>query len=294
MTTVGFIGLGVMGAPMARNILKGGFQCRVFDIDPTAVQSIVAAGAKAATSPQDCAMGSDVVILMLPNGAIVEAVLFGPDGVLNGMAEHAVAIDMSTILPGQTDAHAARMKQAGRRFVDAPVGRSSAHAVSGQLLIMVGGSQEDVSAVRPVLETMGDTIEHCGPTGAGARMKIVNNFMSITLNATTVEALLLAETSGLDPELARRVMLSTTAGQGHMATTYPAKVLKGDLEPGFAIDLAHKDLLLALEMAGPLNVELTTGAAAMPRYDAARAAGRGGEDWTALYADARRRAGLSK
>lgn len=293
MTVVGFIGLGVMGAPMARNILKAGFSCRVFDIDPAATAALVEAGAVAAASPADCAKGASVVITMLPNGAIVEQALFGPEGVASGMAKGTIVVDMSTILPAQTDDYATRIAAAGGRFVDAPVGRSSAHAVSGQLLIMAGGASEDVSAVQPVLAAMGDTVEHCGPVGTGSRMKVVNNFMSITLNATTVEALLLAESSGLDPKLARRVMLSTVAGQGHMSTTYPAKVLKGDLEPGFAIDLAHKDLLLALEMAGPLQVDLATGKAALSRYDAARDAGRGRQDWTALYADARSRAGLA-
>jgi 4-hydroxybutyrate dehydrogenase / sulfolactaldehyde 3-reductase len=292
MTVVGFIGLGVMGAPMSRNILKAGFACRVYDVDPSATAKLVEVGAAAASSPADCARGASIVITMLPNGAIVEQALFGPHGVAAGMAPGTLVVDMSTILPAQTDDYAARVAAGGGRFVDAPVGRSSAHAVSGKLMIMVGGMPQDVEEVRPVLATMGDTIEHCGPAGSGSRMKVVNNFMSITLNATTVEALLLAETSGLDPELARRVMLSTVAGQGHMNTTYPAKVLKGDLEPGFAIDLAHKDLLLALEMAGSLKVDLVTGKAALSRYDAAREAGRGRQDWTALYADARSRAGL--
>lgn len=293
MQTIGFIGLGVMGAPMMRNILKAGFSGRVFDLDRSAVDALVQAGAKAATSPADCAAGADIVITMLPNGHIVEKVMFGPDGVAGAMRGDAIVVDMSTILPAQTDAIAKRMTDAGRRFADAPVGRSSAHAVSGKLLIMVGAAESDLSDIRPVLETMGDTIVHCGPAGAGSRMKVVNNFMSITLNAATVEALVLAEASGLDPELARNVMLGTVAGQGHMNTTYPAKVLKGDLEPGFAVDLAHKDLLLALDMAKPLGVALATGEAALKRYDAAREAGRGRQDWTALYADARQRAGFA-
>ena len=293
MTTVAFIGLGVMGSPMARNILKAGHPCRVFDVDRSAIDRLVQAGAEAAQSPASCTAEADVVITMLPNGAIVEQVLFGPDGVAAGLGEDAVLVDMSTILPSQTDAFAQVLGKQGKRFVDAPVGRSSAHAVSGKLLIMAGGDDADVAAVRPILETMGDTIIHCGPAGSGSRMKIVNNFMSITLNATTTEALMLATSSGLDAELAREVMLGTVAGQGHMGTTYPAKVLKGDLEPGFAIDLAHKDLLLALELARAVGVDLATGRAALNRYDQARDAGRGREDWTALYADAQQRAASS-
>src|ERR671938_120561 len=135
---------------------------------------------------------------------------------------------------------------------------------------------------------MGDTIIHCGPVGSGSRMKVVNNFMSITLNATTAEALTLAEASGLDPELARKVMLGTAAGLGHMGSTYPAKVLKGDLTPGFMIDLALKDLGLALDLGRSLGLPLETGQTAEKAYRAAREAGHGRDDWTALYAHARK------
>ena len=289
---VGFTGLGVMGAPMAKNIIAAGHTCRVHDVDRKAVDALVAVGAEAAPTPAACAEGADVVVTMLPNGDIVKAVLFGETGIAASLAREAVIVDMSTILPAQTDECAKRLQETGLRFVDAPVGRSSAHAVSGKLLIMVGGDPRDVEKARPILETMGDTIVHCGPCGSGSRMKVVNNFMSITLNAVTTEALVLAERSGLDREQARKVMLGTVAGQGHMATTYPTKVLKGDLEPGFAIDLAHKDLRLALSMAEALGVDLSTGVAAMTRYEAARESGRGRQDWTAVYADGRARAGL--
>ena len=291
---VGFIGLGVMGAPMVRNILRAGHDCRVHDVNAEAVARLAGEGAEAADSPAACARDRDVLITMLPIGKIVQSVLFGEGGAAGALRDGAVLVDMSTILPAETDDIASRLKAAGHRFVDAPVGRSSAHAVNGKLLIMVGGAADDVSLVHPVLETMGDTIVHCGPAGSGSRMKVVNNFMSITLNAVTTETLVLAEASGLDPELAREVMLGTVAGQGHMSTTYPAKVLKGDLEPGFAIDLAHKDLLLALSMAESLRISLDTGRAALKRYDRARASGRGGQDWTALYADARASAGFKK
>jgi 4-hydroxybutyrate dehydrogenase/sulfolactaldehyde 3-reductase len=124
----------------------------------------------------------------------------------------------------------------------------------------------------------------------GARMKVVNNFMSIALNALTAEALTLAERSGLDPELARKVMLGTAAGQGHMGGSSPSKVLKGDLTPGFMIDLAHKDLGLALDLAKALDLNLDVGAASRGAYDAARADGRGRQDWTAIYAMMRAKA----
>jgi len=294
MQQLAFIGLGTMGAPMARNLLKGGFALRVFDINPKASEGVVAAGAQAAASPAEAARGADAVITMLPNGQDVEAALFGPAGALESMQPGSLLIEMSTIAPSVTDRIADRLK--GRRIamLDAPVGRSSQHAVEGKLLIMVGGDQADLQRGRPILEKLGDTIVHCGKTGSGARMKVVNNFMSVTINVTTAEALLLAEASGLDPELARKVMLGTVAGQGHMATTYPAKVLRNDLIPGFMVDLAHKDLGLALELASELKTDTPTATAARPIYELARAEGHGRHDWTAIYAMLRDRRRLKK
>jgi 4-hydroxybutyrate dehydrogenase/sulfolactaldehyde 3-reductase len=287
VATVAFIGLGTMGRPMALNILKGGFALQGFDIAPDAVAALAAAGARAAASPAEAARGADIVITMLPNSSHVEEAVFGENGVAAGLAPGALYIDMSTIAPATTDAVARRLAERGVAMLDAPVGRQQQHAVEGKLLIMVGGEAGDLARARPVLERMGDTIVHCGPVGAGSRMKIVNNFMSITLNATTAEALTLAEASGLDVELARKVMLGTVAGTGHMGSTYPAKVLKGDLEPGFMIDLALKDLGLALDLGHSLGLPLETGAVAKKAYVAAQEAGRGRNDWTALYAHAR-------
>jgi 4-hydroxybutyrate dehydrogenase/sulfolactaldehyde 3-reductase len=294
MQQLAFIGLGTMGAPMARNLLKAGFALRVFDINPKASEGVVAAGAQAAASPAEAARGSDAVITMLPNGQDVEMALFGPAGALESMQPGSLLIEMSTIAPSVTDRIADRLK--GRRIamLDAPVGRSSQHAVEGKLLIMVGGDQADLQRGRPILEKLGDTIVHCGKTGSGARMKVVNNFMSVTINVTTAEALLLAEASGLDPELARKVMLGTVAGQGHMATTYPAKVLRNDLSPGFMVDLAHKDLGLALELASELKTDTPTATAARPIYELARTEGHGRHDWTAIYAMLRDRRRLKK
>ena len=178
-------------------------------------------------------------------------------------------------------------------MLDAPVGRTSRHAVEGKLLIMVGGDTAALERGRPVLGLLGDSIVHCGGPGTGARMKLINNYMSITLNALSAEALTLAERAGLDPELTRQVLLGTTAGQGHFATTYPAKVLKGDVTPGFMVDLAHKDLGLALDLAADLDVPVPTGAVARQTYASARLGGHGRDDWTALYLVARKLAGLA-
>ena len=285
--TVAFIGLGTMGRPMALNILRRGFSVRAFDILPEAVEALAAAGATPAGSPADAARGADVVITMLPNSSHVEEAVFGPAGVAEGIGQGALYIDMSTIAPATTDAIARRLAGRGVAMVDAPVGRQQQHAVEGNLLIMVGGAEDEVARARPILDCMGDTIIHCGPVGSGARMKLVNNFMSITLNATTAEALALAEASGLEVELARKVMLGTVAGTGHMGTTYPAKVLKGDLSPGVMIDLALKDLRLALDLGHTVGLGLDSGRTAEKAYVEATQAGHGRHDWTALYAHVR-------
>ncbi|MBA1146480.1 sulfolactaldehyde 3-reductase [Ectothiorhodospiraceae bacterium WFHF3C12] len=281
--TIGFVGIGTMGAPMARNLLNGGFDVKAYDVDRTAVAALAEAGARPAESPADAARDCDQLITMLPNGEIVETALFGEAGIAETLPREALYVDMSTILPAQTDRIARRLGELGVRMVDAPVGRSSQHAVEGKLLIMAGGEAADLERARPLLDCMGDTIVHCGPVGAGGRMKIVNNYMSIALNVLTAESLTMAERAGLDPEQAREVMLGTVAGQGHMGTTYPAKVLKGDLTPGFMVDLAHKDMGLALAMAADMDAPSWMGAVAHQAYGLARRDGRGQQDWTALY-----------
>jgi len=294
MSRIGFIGVGNMGAPMASNIARGGHQVRAFDVNADAVARLAGVGIAPAATAADAARDADFVITMLPNSSHVETAAFGADGFAEAMPATALHIDMSTIAPVATDAIGARLKTLGRAMIDAPVGRQQSHAVAGKLLIMVGGAPADLERARPILSLMGDTIIHCGPLGAGIRMKVINNFMSIALNSLTSETLVLAEKAGLDPELARSLMLQTVAGQGHMGTTYPAKVLKGDLAPGFAIDLAYKDMGLASDLAEALAVPIETGRAAMGAYRGAREAGRGGEDWTAVHAWARARAGLAE
>jgi len=283
MQKIAFVGLGTMGGPMARNLLRAGYAVRAYDTNPEAVAKLVRDGAVAAATPAEAAQDADVAITMVPDSPQVEDALLGPSGIASTLPQSAVYIDMSTIAPSATDRFIAVLQKRGIAMVDAPVGRSPQHAADGTLLIMVGATPETLERVRPILEKMGDTIIHCGPPGMGSRMKIVNNFMSVTLNVTTAEALTLAERSGLNPDIARSVMLGTTAGQGHMSTTYPAKVLRGDHTPGFAIDLAYKDLGLALDLAREVGADVPTALAARPVYEAARKDGHGREDWTSLY-----------
>ncbi|MBM3524108.1 MAG: sulfolactaldehyde 3-reductase, partial [Alphaproteobacteria bacterium] len=210
-----------------------------------------------------------------------------------GLSKDALYVDMSTILPDDTDRIGRRLETKGLAWVDAPVGRTSAAAVEGKSLFMVGGSAENVARVRPYLEKMGDTVIHCGKTGTGSRMKVVNNYMSVVLNLLTAETLTLAETCGVAREVALEVMRATPAGRGHMNTTWITKALKDDPAPDFMLDLAFKDLGLALETAGAKNVPLATGAAARQIYALARGQGHGRHDWTtAIYRTVRRLSGL--
>ncbi len=292
MTNIGFIGLGTMGLPMAKNLVKGGHAVAGFDLNSAAVQAFEHAGGTAASSGREAVHLADAVITMLPVGAMVKDVLFGEAGIAASIAPSALYIDMSTIAPHDTDEIAERLGKIGIAMLDAPVGRTSEFAEDGTLLIMAGGQTADFERARPLFECMGDTIYHCGGLGAGSRMKIVNNYMSIALNVLTAESLTLAECAGLDVGLAQDVMRGTAAGKGHMSTTYPAKVLNNDVTPGFMIDLADKDLGLALAFARAIKAPVDVGAASGRLYRTAQDQGRGRDDWTAVYEVVRELAGL--
>ena len=283
MSRIGFIGVGVMGMPMALNLIHRGHRVRAFDIAADALAAIGRKGAETAASPKQAAEDADFVITMLPTGAHVTEAVFGTDGAAQALTHDSLLIDMSTGLPSDFDALVGRLRSDGRQAIDAPVGRTSKEAEEGTLLIMVGGEADQVEQARPVLECMGDTVIHCGPAGAGIRTKLVNNYLSIVSNVVVAEALAIGERAGLDRHTVIEVLMGTTAGRGHLATTYPAKVLAGDLQPGFMVDLAHKDLGLALRMSDENGSPSTMGASALPVYAAARSQGMGRLDWTAIY-----------
>ncbi|WP_312315465.1 sulfolactaldehyde 3-reductase [Atlantibacter sp.] len=293
MSVIGFIGLGQMGAPMASNLLRQGHTLNVFDINPDAVQKLMARGAHAASTPADAAADAEFVITMLPNGDLVRAVLFGENGVCTTLAKEALVIDMSTIHPLQTDKLISEMGERGFSMMDVPVGRTSDHAVAGTLLLLAGGTSQQIERARPVLMAMGNELINTGGPGMGIRVKLINNYMSIALNALSAEAAVLCQALGLSFDIAVQVMSGTPAGKGHFTTSWPNKVLKGDLSPSFMIDLAHKDLGIALDVANQLHVPMPLGAASREVYNQARAAGRGREDWTAILEQVRVSAGLS-
>ena len=292
MSTVAFIGLGIMGEPMARNLLKGGHLVRAFDVRTSAMEAISSKGAVLATSPANAAVDAEFIFTMLPSGKEVNQAVFGENGFAQSMTENSLFIDTSTILPADTDEISAKLAAKGLKMMDAPVGRLAQNAIEGTLLFMVGGLESDLENVRPLLNLLGDEIVHCGAVGMGARMKIVNNYQSTALNILTAETLTLAKASGLDVNLAVEVMRETTAGRGHMNATYPNQVLSGNIEPGFMIDLAHKDLGLALETTAALRAPAFLGAAARQAYSIAQSNGQGRKDWTSVYLTLQQLAGM--
>lgn len=276
---IAFIGLGTMGGAMSANLIKGGFSVYGFDISSAALERLEEAGGTPCAGMAEAAARADIVFTMLPNSPHVEqAVRAAVDGAAGGT----LFVDCSTILPDATIRVGEFLASKGMRFMDAPVGRTGREARLGKLLFMVGGEERDMEYVRPCLECMGDTILHCGPVGSGIATKIINNYMSITLNVLTAEALTLGESLGLDRGRLMEALSGTPAGRGHLATTYPNKVFRDDISAAFMLDLANKDLGLAIEVANMKNVPLFTGGAARQAYSLARARGYGGKDWTAM------------
>lgn len=277
---IGFVGLGRMGLPMASNLQRKGFSVTGFDLKQEAREALAAVGGTGVASAAKAAREADVVFTMLPNSNDVRAVVEGE--ILPVARPGAIVVDMSTIDPLVTDEIAALVAAKGLRFVDSPVGRLATHADRGECLFMVGAAEADFAAIRPLLEAMGTTIHHCGPVGAGMRMKVVNNYLAIAAAQLNAETLTLMARFGLDLEKTIEVLNGTTATNGHLKTNFPVKVLAGDIEPGFQIDLAHKDLGLALTAASAMKVPLSMGSAARECLQLARARGFGGKDFSGL------------
>lgn len=285
MQTVGFIGLGQMGFPMASNIAKKGNKIKAYDINQEAAARLQAeCGAQVVSTPAEAARDADLVITMLPNGTLVRQVVFGQDGVASALSKDALLVDMSTINPFESDALRNDLKKQGLSMMDCPVGRTSLDAKTGTLLLLAGGEKAQIEKARDVLMCMGNEMIDAGGPGMGIRLKIVNNYMSIALNALSAEAAVLCESMGLDLNVAIEMMKGTPAIRSHFTTTWQAKVLKGDLTPAFMVDLAHKDLGIALDVANKLHAPLMMGAISREIYSSASAHGFGRKDWTAILA----------
>lgn len=279
---VGFIGVGVMGWPMALNILKGGHSLTVFDLDKDAVQRMVDAGATAAGSAKEVGAASEVVVTMLPEPKHVREALLGEHGAAHGMQKGGVVIDMSTIDPVSSRAIADDLAAMGIDMVDSPVGKTSEHAATGTLTLMVGGKPEIIAKVKPVLDCMGNETYLCGGIGTGHAMKTVNNLLATTIMAANTEALAIGVKCGLTLELMMEVMQTTMANNAQLFVAMPKKAFKGDDSPGFMVKLACKDVRQAVELARAQGFEAHVGAACQRTLEEAMEKGYAGRDTAAL------------
>jgi 4-hydroxybutyrate dehydrogenase/sulfolactaldehyde 3-reductase len=277
---LGFVGLGSMGGPMCLNLLRNGFEATVFDLVAGAADPHLEAGAKQAQSLGDVARNSDVVLTMLPKSDDVETVILGDGGIAANGREGMLVIDMSTIFPGTSTKAAEILHKKGIAFLDAAVGRTSMHAAAGTSMFMVGGDPEDLDRARPILEKMGDTIHHCGPVGSGVQTKLVNNYLTATQAVITSEALSLAQKLGLDPQRTVDIMSSTMASNAMVSFYFPRMAMAGNIDPGFALVHARKDLGLAIELGEQQDVSMSTGMTAMTEYDRLFEEGHGQRDFS--------------
>ncbi len=276
MTTlrIGFIGLGTMGWPMASNLLRAGFPLLVWNRTPGRADELVAAGAQLGRSPRAVAGASDVVITMVSDTAAVEEVLLGAEGVVQGAHPGLTAIDMSTISPQATQAMAARLQAAGVEMLDAPVSGGDVGARQGTLSIMVGGEESTFQRCLPVFEALGKRITHCGGHGAGQTVKLVNQIIVVGNLLAMSEGLLFATAAGVDVHKALEAVSAGAAGSWVLANRGP-QLLARDWQAGFTARLQQKDVRLALEAAGQLNLPLPGLALASQLYAAVLGAGMG-------------------
>jgi 3-hydroxyisobutyrate dehydrogenase len=287
---IGFIGTGTMGQPMVTNLVKKGLAVVAYDVVPAALEAAVARGAAPAASAAEAARQADLVITMLPSSSHVEAVYLGRDGVLEGAARGRLAVDMSTIDPATSRRVAARLREHGVRFLDAPVSGAVPRAVEGTLTIMVGGEAADLAEARDVLAALGRTIIHVGPVGAGEVAKLCNNLIAGVAMVAVSEAFRIAEGFGVDPAILTQVISKSSGHTWVMEHGHPVPGIveqaasSRDYAPGFMTDLMCKDLGLAVNAARELRVPVVVAPAAQQLLRLASSHGWGRKDFSAVYA----------
>jgi len=279
--TLGFIGLGIMGRPMAKNLLKAGYPLVVHSRSKGPVEDLTAAGARSAPSSKAVTEQVDVLITMLPNSPDVELVALGPQGILEGARSGLIYVDMSTISPIVSQKIAKALAARGVRMLDAPVSGGERGAVEGTLSVMVGGDKPTFDLVLPIFQAMGKTITHLGPLGAGGFTKLANQII-VAVNLTALgEALTLARKAGLNRELTLKALGGGLAGSRCLEQKTP-NYLSNTYNPGFRVDLHFKDLGLIMESGRALGVPLPTTALVQELFAALRVRGRGGLDHSAV------------
>jgi 2-hydroxy-3-oxopropionate reductase len=281
MTTVGFIGLGIMGAPMAANLVKAGYSVVGYNLHPEPIERLVAAGGRGAGDVAEAVAGADVVITMLPDSPDVEGVALGENGIFANAKPGLLYIDASTIRPDVSARLAEEGARRGVRVVDAPVSGGEQGAIDANLSIMVGGAAEDFEAARPILEAVGRTVVHVGPPGSGQTVKAANQLIVAGTIELVAESIVFLEAYGVDMDAAIKVLAGGLAGNA-ILDRKAAGMLARQFKPGFRIDLHHKDLGIVQAAAREAGVVIPLGAVVSQLVASLRAQGHGSLDHSAL------------
>ncbi|MFK8850006.1 2-hydroxy-3-oxopropionate reductase [Streptomyces sp. Ac-502] len=290
LSKIAWIGLGIMGAPMAENLLKAGYPVTGHTLEPAKLDRLAAAGGTPAASVAEAVREADVIVTMVPASPQVEAVAYGPDGILANARRGALLIDMSSITPQTSRDLAAAAAERGIRVLDAPVSGGEAGAVEAVLSIMAGGAREDFDAACPLFEALGTTIVHCGPHGAGQTVKAANQLIVAVNLQACAEAVVFLEKSGVDLAAALDVLGGGLAGST-VLTRKKNNFLERDFTPGFRIDLHHKDMGIVTDAARAVGAALPTGTLVASLVAALRAQGDGSLDHSALLRGVERLSG---
>ena len=278
---VGFIGLGIMGGPMASNLVEAGYELVLYNRTKEKAEKIAGDGTRIAETPREVAEESDIVIAMLPDSPQVQEIVAGEGGVLEGIREGSLVVDMSTISPVVTRKLAAQVEERGASMLDAPVSGGDVGAQGGTLSIMVGGGEEDFERAKPLFDAMGQTVTHVGPSGAGQVVKAANQIVvALTIEAVS-EALVLGSKAGVEPAKILDVLSGGLAGNKVMEAKRE-KFLDHSFDPGFRIELHHKDLGIALAAGREYGVTLPVTAIVDQMLEALKAKGRGDRDHSAI------------
>jgi 2-hydroxy-3-oxopropionate reductase len=281
MTTVGFIGLGIMGGPMAANLVKAGFDVIGYNRGPEPTRRLVEQGGRGADSLAEAVRDADVVVTMLPDSSDVEAVALGEDGIYAYAKPATLHLDMSSIRPDVAKQVAEAGKERGIRVLDAPVSGGEQGAIDATLSIMVGGDPNDFADARPVLEAVGRTVVHVGPVGAGQTVKAANQLIVAGTIELVAEAIVFLEAYGVDMEAAIKVLTGGLAGNAILERKAPG-MLARDFTPGFRIELHHKDMGIVTSAAREAGVVVPLGAVVAQLIASLKAQGDGGLDHSAL------------
>jgi len=287
MEKIGFVGLGIMGKPMALNLLKAGFDLIAYNRTEDKVDAIINAGGKKGKTPKEVAEQSDIIITIVSDSPDVEEVILGENGIVFGLKEGSVVIDMSTISPSVTRNIAEKLRDKKVEMLDAPVSGGDVGAINATLSIMVGGSQNTLNRCRPIFEAMGKSVTHCGTNGMGQTTKLCNQILVSVTNMAVGEAVLFAQKSGLNALTMVEATKGGAAGSWQLANLGP-KMVNEDFAPGFMIDLQQKDLRLVLDAAEELHLPLPALSYVHQLYKSNQANGEGKEGTQALFKSIKR------